>query len=85
MQAVPDLDPPLLGSVVLVLSALLLLVFGSEVSAAAADAFGFGAFFEQGCDAPRWPVLAACVVLAFALVCYFAPDVEQRFKWVRPV
>ena len=69
MQAVPDLDPPPFGGVVLVLSSLLLLVFGSEVGAAAA-----GAFFEQGCDAPRWPVLAACVV-AFAPVCYFAPDV----------
>jgi hypothetical protein len=79
VQAVPDLDPPLVGGVVLVLSALLLLVFGSEVSTAAA-----GAFLEQACDAPRWPVLAACVVLAFAPVYYFAPDVEQRFKWVSP-
>jgi membrane protein len=71
-----------LAVVALVLSALLLLVFGSEVSAAAASAFGFGAFFERVSDTLEWPVLASFVLLAFALVYYFAPDVEQRFKWV---
>jgi membrane protein len=71
-----------LAVVALVLSALLLLVFGSEVSAAAASAFGFGAFFERVSDTLEWPVLASFGLLAFALVYYFAPDVEQRFKWV---
>ena len=73
-----------LAVVVLVLSALLLLFFGSEVSTAAAGAFGFGAFFKRMSDALQWPVLASLVLLAFALVYYFAPDVEQRFKWISP-
>jgi hypothetical protein len=62
VQAVPDLDPPLFGSVVLVLSALLLLGFGSEVSAAAASAFGSGRSSSRRatrCGGRFWP-LASC-------------------------
>jgi membrane protein len=32
----------------------------------------------------QWPVLVFFVLFAFALVYYFAPDVEQHFKWVSP-
>jgi membrane protein len=32
----------------------------------------------------QWPVLLFLVVLAFALVYYYAPDVEQRFRWISP-
>jgi membrane protein len=31
----------------------------------------------------QWPVLLALVLCAFSLVYYFAPDVQQRFRWIR--
>jgi membrane protein len=33
----------------------------------------------------QWPVVLACIILAFALIYYFAPDFhEQAWKWLTP-
>ena len=33
----------------------------------------------------QWPVVLACMILAFALIYYFAPDIhEQAWKWLTP-
>jgi len=73
-----------LGVAVLLLSALVLVVFGPEIGGAIANAVGLGFLFELVWNIAKWPVLLGVVLFAFALVYYFAPDVEQRFKFVSP-
>jgi len=73
-----------LGVAVLLLSALVLVVFGPEIGAAVADAVGLGSVFNLVWNIVQWPVLIFLVVLAFALIYYYAPDVEQRFRWISP-
>ena len=70
--------------VVLILSALVLVVFGREIGVRVAEAIGFGATFQTLWNVAQWPVLAAFVLLAFALIYYFAPAAEQRWRWISP-
>jgi membrane protein len=69
-----------LGIAALLIIALVLVVFGPEISGAVADAVGLGSVFRIVWNIVQWPVLIFLVVFAFALVYYYAPDVEQRFK-----
>jgi membrane protein len=73
-----------LGVAVLLLSALVLVVFGPEIGGAVAEAVGLGSVFNLVWNIVQWPVLIFLVVLAFALIYYYAPDVEQRFRWISP-
>ncbi len=73
-----------LGVAVLLIVALVLVVFGPELGGAVADAVGLGSVFQLAWSIVQWPVLLFFVVLAFALVYYYAPDVEQRFRWISP-
>ncbi len=73
-----------LGVAALLLSALVLVVFGPQIGGAVANAVGLGSVFQTVWSVVQWPVLVFFVLLAFALVYYFAPDVEQRFRWVSP-
>jgi membrane protein len=73
-----------LGIAALLLAALALVVFGPEIGGAIADVVGLGYVFEVVWNIAKWPVLIGVVLFAFALVYYFAPDVEQRFRYVSP-
>ncbi len=73
-----------LGIAALLIFALVLVVFGPEIGGAVADAVGLGSVFQLVWNIVQWPVLIFLVVFAFALVYYYAPDVEQRFKWTSP-
>lgn len=73
-----------LGVAALLIFALVLVVFGPEIGETVADAAGLGSVFQIVWNVVQWPVLIFLVVLAFALVYYYAPDAEQRFKWISP-
>jgi len=73
-----------LGVAALLLCALVLVVFGPEIGGAVADAAGLGIVFQIIWNIVQWPVLVLLVVFAFALIYYYAPDVEQRFRWISP-
>src|SRR3712207_2027341 len=73
-----------LGVAFLLLVALGLVVFGPEIGGAVADVVGLGSVFQIVWNIVQWPVLLFLVVFAFALVYYYAPDVEQRFRWISP-
>jgi membrane protein len=73
-----------LGVAALLLCALVLVVFGPEIGGAVADAAGLGTVFQIIWNIVQWPVLVLLVVFAFALIYYYAPDVEQRFRWISP-
>jgi membrane protein len=71
-----------LGTAALLLFALALVLFGSQLGAAVGDTVGLGSVFRFAWNIVLWPILFCEVLLAFSLVYYFAPDVEQRFRWV---
>jgi membrane protein len=73
-----------LGVAALLITALVLVVFGPEIGGAIADVVGLGYVFELVWNVVKWPVLICVVLLAFALVYYFAPAAEQRFRYVSP-
>jgi membrane protein len=73
-----------LGVAALLLFALGLVIFGPQLGGAVADLVGLGFVFQLVWNIVQWPVLLFFVLFAFALVYYFAPDVEQRFKWISP-
>jgi membrane protein len=64
--------------------ALVLLTFGPQLGRWVADLVGLGRVFEVTWDVVRWPVIVGLLVVAMALLYYFAPDVEQAWTWITP-
>ena len=70
---------------VLVITALLLVLLGGQVADALAAHYQLGAVFPIVWRALQWPIALAFMVLAFALIYYFAPDLkDQDWKWLTP-
>jgi membrane protein len=70
---------------VLIISALLLVVAGGHIGEGIANAYGFGPAFAIGWKIIQWPIVFAFMILAFALIYYFAPDLrEQKWSWLTP-
>ena len=70
---------------VLVITALLLVLLGGEVADGLAAHYQLGAVFPIAWKALQWPMALAFMVLAFALIYFFAPDVkDQDWKWLTP-
>jgi membrane protein len=72
------------GLSVFVVVALVLLTFGPQIGGWVADLVGLGRAFELTWNILRWPAIVGLLVVATALVYYFAPDVEQEWKWITP-
>jgi membrane protein len=73
-----------LGLSVLILVGVLLLVVGEPIGRTIADIFGLGGLFELVWNIVRWPVALFFMVFTVALLYYFAPDVNQPFRWITP-
>ena len=73
-----------LAVIVLLLGALLLVVFGESIGVTVADLVGLGSVFATIWSIVQWPIVACVVLLAFALIYYFAPAAEQKFRWISP-
>jgi membrane protein len=73
-----------LAVILLLLSALVLVVFGRTFGGGLAGAIGLGPVFQVVWSIVQWPIVACVVLFAFALIYYFAPAVEQRFRWISP-
>lgn len=70
---------------VFIISALLLVVAGGHIGEGVANAYGFGPAFATAWKIIQWPVAFAFLILAFALIYYFAPDVrDQQWHWLTP-
>jgi len=69
----------------LIISALLLVLTGGRIADFLAASYGFGESFAMAWKVVQWPIALAFVLLAFALIYYFAPDVrDQKWVWVTP-
>jgi membrane protein len=72
------------GLSVFIVVALVLLTFGPQLGRWVADLVGLGRVFEVTWNVVRWPVIVGLLVVAIALLYYFAPDVEQAWTWITP-
>ena len=69
----------------LIIMALILVVAGGRIAEWLAAVYGLGSTFPVAWKIIQWPVVLGCMILAFALIYYFAPDVrKQSWKWLTP-
>lgn len=73
-----------LGLSGIVFIALVLLIAGPNIGENIAAYFGFGRIFAFLWSIVQWLVALAILVVTFAMLYYFAPDVEQPFRWITP-
>lgn len=70
---------------VLIIGALVLVVAGGRIAEWLGLTFGFGPTFSLTWKIVQWPVVLCCMIFAFALIFYFAPDFkEQKWVWLTP-
>lgn len=71
--------------IVLILGALLLIVYGGEIGTEVANYFNQGTLFATAWTILQVPLAVLFVLLAFAMVYYFAPDLyDQKWYWITP-
>jgi membrane protein len=73
-----------LGFSVFILSALVLIVFGSKIGETVAGWVGLGSAFTFVWNIVSIPVVMVLVAIGIGLVYYLAPAVEQHWRWVTP-
>lgn len=69
---------------VFVLIAFTLVIAGPQIADKIASRHGLGPAFEWTWKIAQWPVIFVIIVHGFGLVYYFAPDAEQRWRWILP-
>ena len=70
---------------ILIILALVLVVAGEHIAEWLGSIYGFGPVFTITWKIVQWPVVLGCIILAFALIYYFAPDFrEQSWQWLTP-
>lgn len=72
------------GLAVLIISSMVLLIFGPQLGGVIADRFGVGSAFDIAWSYFRWPLVVFLMILTVALIYYFTPDVEQEWRWITP-
>jgi len=70
---------------VTILTLAVLIVFGAPLGEAIANKAGLGSAFTLAWSILRWPIAFVAVLLLFAFVYYFAPNIDNpRWRWVTP-
>jgi membrane protein len=70
---------------VLVITALLLMLWGGQVADFLEAHYQLGGFFSVAWKTIQWPIVFGFMVTSFALIYYFAPDLkEQKWTWLTP-
>jgi membrane protein len=69
----------------MIITALALVLYGGEIGEGLATRLSLGGAFSSTWTILQWPIMLAFVLLAFALIYYFAPNVEdQKWYWITP-
>jgi len=69
----------------LIISALVLVLYGGKIADFLAATYGFGGTFVIAWKILQWPIVLAFLLVGFALIYYWAPDLaDQDWKWVTP-
>lgn len=70
---------------VLIISALILLLYGGQIADWLAHVFGLGGAFSIAWKIIQWPLVLLFILLSFALIYYEAPDLrDQKWTWLTP-
>jgi membrane protein len=70
---------------VLIIAALVLVLYGGKIADGLATNYGFGVVFSVLWKILQWPIVLIFLLLGFALIYYWAPDLsDQDWKWVTP-
>jgi membrane protein len=70
---------------VLIISALVLVLYGGRIIEHVAGGYGFGEVFTIMWKVLQWPIAIAFMLVAFALIYYLSPDLhDQKWTWVTP-
>ena len=72
------------GIALFIIASLALVLAGPELADWLASRFGLGDAFAWTWKIVQWPIVFSLVALAFCLVYYFGPDVEQDFVFLTP-
>ena len=73
-----------LGSSLFVIAATVLLIFGPQLGTWLASSVGLGDVFAAVWTVGRWVIILGCLIVALAALYYFAPDVQQQWRWITP-
>jgi membrane protein len=73
-----------IGVSILILLSLGLLVIGPTAGRWLADHFGLGTVFDTAWNIGRWVGAGILVMLVWACLYYFLPNIRRRFRWVTP-
>jgi membrane protein len=70
---------------ILIISALILVLYGGRIANWLALTYGFGSFFTIGWAVIQWPIVLIFLLLGCSVIYYWGPDVkDQDWKWVTP-
>lgn len=70
---------------VIIIAAILLMFGGDKIADHVAATYGFGDAFTITWKVLQWPIILAFMLVAFALIYYFAPDLrDQKWTWLTP-
>ena len=70
---------------ILVIAALFIVVAGGNVAELVGTKLHLGVIAIVAWKVVQWPIAVAFIILAFALIYYFAPDLkEQHWYWITP-
>jgi membrane protein len=69
----------------LIVTSLVLVLYGHDMADAVAGKFGLGAAFAIAWKVLQWPLVFVFVLMAFAIIYYFGPAArDQDWKWITP-
>jgi membrane protein len=69
---------------IFILVSFALVLVGPTIATRLADTMNLGPAFEWTWKILQWPVLFSLASLGIALIYYFAPDVQQEWRWLAP-
>lgn len=70
---------------VLIITALTIVLYGGRIAGFVAAHYALGSMFVVSWKILQWPIVLAFMLLAFALIYYFAPAVrDQKWIWITP-
>jgi membrane protein len=70
---------------VLIIAALVIVLYGGRIADILASHYGFSGAFTLAWKIAQWPIVLAFLFIAFAMIYYWAPDLEdQDWRWITP-
>lgn len=73
-----------IASSLFVIAATVLLIFGPQLGTLLANNIGLGDVFSVVWNIGRWVIILGSLLVALAALYYFAPDVQQPWRWITP-